>query len=158
MIRFDKSDLQETKLALFSESMHVRFQDVDAAGVVFFARFFDYVHQGYEGLLRKVGVDLPGVLRSKEWAAPLRHVEADYRSPAFFGDLLAIELVAAEVEESEISLGWRLTCQSGDRSRVVAVVQSVHTFIDPGTRQRCPLPASIRDGLGSLKLAALSSG
>jgi YbgC/YbaW family acyl-CoA thioester hydrolase len=114
MVRFEKSDLGEKKVALFSESLHVRFQDVDAAGVVFFARFFDYVHQGYEALLRKVGVDLPGVLRSKECAATLRHVEADYRAPAFFGDLLAVEMVVAEVEVREISIGWRFTCQSVD--------------------------------------------
>lgn len=156
MIRFEKSELQEAKFALFSEPMHVRFQDVDAAGVVFFARFLDYMHQAYEALLRKVGVDLPGVLRSKEWAAPLRHVEADYRSPAFFGDLLAVELVAAEVEESELSFGWRLICQSGEGPRVVALVQSVHTFIDPATRKRSAVPAAIRDGLESMKLASLS--
>lgn len=153
MIRFEKSDLEKASSVLFSESVQVRFQDVDAAGVVFFARFLDYVHQAYEALLEKVGVDLPGVLRSREWAAPLRHVEADYRSPAFFGDLLSVELVAAEIQETEISLGWRLNCNSGARPRAVAVVQSVHTFIAPETRQRSAVPAAIRDGLAALQAA-----
>lgn len=151
MIRFDKRVLGERENYAYVEDVPVRFQDVDAAGVVFFARFFDYVHAAYEGFLRDVGLPLPRVLREGTWAAPLRHAEADYLSPARFGDVLAIELVAAHLEESEMSLGWRVRCH-GREKRPCAVVQTVHTFVQPSNFERISLPPEISLKLRSVEL------
>src|SRR5690606_35065652 len=104
MYRFEKRLLGERKASAFSAEVAVKFQDVDAAGIVFFARFFDYVHGAYEGFLTASGSPLPDVLREKSWAAPLRHAEADYLRPARYGDILLVELVAAHSEPSELAL------------------------------------------------------
>jgi 1,4-dihydroxy-2-naphthoyl-CoA hydrolase len=140
MIRFDKKELAQDSPHYYFQDVEVRFQDVDAANVVFFSRFFDYVHGVYEGLLRELGSPLPQVLKEGIWAAPLRHVEADYLSPVRFGDSLRIALVGAHVEESELTLGWRLAQRRSPVGQVVAVVQTVHTFIDPVRRERTSIP------------------
>ncbi len=152
MIRFDKRTLGERKNYAFTEAIPVRFQDVDAAGIVFFARFFDYVHIAYEGFLRDVGLPLPHVLREGSWAAPLRHAEADYLSPARFGDVLVVELVAAHLEDSEMTLGWRVRRQD-ESGRPCAIVQTVHTFVRPSNFERISLPPEI-----SLKLRSVELG
>lgn len=152
MFRFEKRVVGERKASAFIAEVAVRFQDVDAAGIVFFARFFDYVHVAYEGFLADAGVPLPTVLREGKWAAPLRHAEADYLRPAQFGDVLRIELVLAHLEESEMSLGWRITLK-GHEEKPCAIVQTVHTFVHPDDFRRIIVPAEISQKLESVLLA-----
>lgn len=140
MHHFDKRELRDRSGSLFRWTMPVRFQDVDAAGIVFFARFADYVHDAYVALLDELGVGLATVLREKSWAAPIRHVELDYFAPLRFGDRVTIDLVAVHLEDTEVTLGWKLE-RAGN---VVAVAQTVHTFVDPGTFQRTAVPEALR--------------
>lgn len=141
MHHFDRDELRKSSAVLFETPASVRFQDIDAAGIVFFARIFEYFHACYEQLLEKSGHPLPQVLAEGQWAAPIRHAEADYFSPLRFGDTLQVQIVAAHVEETEISLGFRIL--RGQEATVAAVGQSVHTFISPETRKRCPVPESL---------------
>jgi YbgC/YbaW family acyl-CoA thioester hydrolase len=138
MHRFDARDLRGREQRHFHHSLTVRFQDVDAAGIVFFARVLEYVHDGYVALLSELGSDLVDVLRQRRWAAPIRHAEADYFSPLRFGDAVVVAAVAARVEETELTLGWQLVV----RERVAAVAQTQHVFVDPENFQRIPVPES----------------
>lgn len=145
MHRFEKEDLKAAPPGTFRTQLPVRFQDVDAAGIVFFARIFDYVHAAYEEFLASVGHPLPTILAQGKWAAPLRHAEADYLAPSRFGDVLTIELVRAHVVETEIALGWRLTSDAGPSPR--AVVQTVHAFVTLPRFERCAVPPDIVQAL-----------
>ncbi len=136
MHHFDKRDLRNRTAGYFHHALSVRFQDVDAAGIVFFARVLDYVHDAYVGLLAELGSDLPSVLRERRWAAPLRHVEADYFEPLRFGDRITVAVVAAHVAETEIALGWQILRRDG----VAAVAQTVHVFVDARSFERCAVP------------------
>lgn len=149
MKRFDKRDLSARSSAAVAKVIPVRFQDVDAAGLVFFARFFDYFHDTYESLLRAAGCPLSEVLEKKSWAAPLRHAEADYVAPARFGDVLLVEIVAASVEESEITLGYRVSTE-GDRGRVICLGQTVHTFVTLPTFARTRVPEAVARALAGV--------
>ena len=151
MIRFDKRELSERNTVAHVTEVPVRFQDVDAAGIVFFARFFDYAHAAYEDFLAAAGHPLPAVLRAKEWAAPLRHAEADYLTPVRFGDHLTIELVAAHLEESEATLGFRVWRSKSD-VKPAALVQTVHTFVTAESFERRSIPDDIRRKLSSVLL------
>lgn len=145
MHHFDKQELQKRTERSFQWTSPVRFQDVDAAGIVFFARFAEYVHDAYVALLDELGTGLATVLRERSWAAPIRHVEIDYFRPVRFGDRVTTALVAAHVADTEVALGWQVLRES----EVVAVAQTVHTFVDPGSFQRIPVPeAFLRFGSG----------
>ncbi len=154
MIRFDKKKLSAQTALIHKTEFRVGFQDVDAAGIVFFARFFDYAHLAYEEFLRGAGCELSRILAQKEWAAPLRHAEADYLLPLRFGDLLSIRLVAAHVEESEITFAWLIVrvgsvVEEAVEERVSAIVQTVHTYVTLPDFKRCPVPQAIVDKLGA---------
>lgn len=136
----DRKQLFEARPPLFQISVDIRFQDIDAAGIVFFARLFDYAHFAYERFLAQCGYPLPVVLREGQFAAPLRHAEANYRAPLRYGDELSIELAAAMVADSEITLGFRAVRGDG---KVCAVVQTVHTFVSPTDFQRRSVPSGI---------------
>lgn len=73
-------------VARWGWASQVRFQDVDAAGVVFFARYFDLVHDAYAAFLESRGHPLASMFATPAWILPLRHAEADYLRPLRLGD------------------------------------------------------------------------
>lgn len=150
-MRFDKKELTATQGEISVSEIPVRFQDVDAAGVVFFGRFFDYVHQAYEEFLASTGESLAEVLAKRGWAAPLKHVEADYFSPLIYGDVVRVRLVAAVVDTSEIHLGWCLEKLTKDgKKRTSAALQTLHAFVSLPDFQKIPVPSNV--------VAALNAG
>jgi len=124
----------------FRVAMAARFQDVDAAGIVFFARVLEYFHDAYLAFLADAGQPLPAVLAERRWAAPLRHAEADYLRPIRFGDALEVQLVRARFEGSTLVVGHRLAAADG---AALAVGTTVHVFVDPATFRRADPPAGL---------------
>jgi 1,4-dihydroxy-2-naphthoyl-CoA hydrolase len=140
--RFERERLLAASPRAFVRERVVRFQDVDAAGIIFFARAFEYFHDAYVEFLDANGAALPAALRERSWAAPLRHAEADYLRPLRFGDQIAVALVAAHVEPTEVTIGYRVARAGSDEVAVVG--QCVHTFIDPERFARRPMPDELR--------------
>ena len=128
---------------VYSERRVVRFQDVDAAGILFYARTFDYFHDAYVAWLRERGAPLESALRSGEWAAPLHRAEAEYLRPLRFGDALDVALVSVRVGETEFTIDYRI-----DREGETACVgRTLHVSVDPVTFRRSPVPAPLRAAL-----------
>ena len=126
-------------VALYTERRVVRFQDVDAAGIVFFARTFDYFHDAYVACLRERGASLEAALRSGEWAAPLRRAEAEYLRPLHFGDAIDVSVVAVRIDETEWTVEYRI-----DRDgETAAVGRTLHGSVDPTTVRRATVPDAL---------------
>jgi 1,4-dihydroxy-2-naphthoyl-CoA hydrolase len=142
MYRFERAVLLERREHAFREARLVRFQDVDAAGIIFFVRVLEYFHDAYVSFLERAGHPLHIVLADRRWAAPLRHAEADYLSPLRFGDGVEVALAVAHIEASEVTLGWRL--EKLPDQRLAAIGQTVHTFVDPATFERVGIPSELR--------------
>jgi len=138
MHRFTRDDLKLRPLNAFAERRSVRFQDVDAAGIIFYPRLLEYFHDAYVSFLAAVGTPLPEVLRSGRWLSPVRHAEADYFRPLRFGDEVEVALVRAHLEPTEVTLGYRVA--RSDSDEVCVVGQVVHTFLDAATFRRTDIP------------------
>jgi 1,4-dihydroxy-2-naphthoyl-CoA hydrolase len=130
--------------ALHSEERIVAFQDVDAAGIVFFARVFDYFHDAYVAFLRARGVPLETALQDGSWVAPLRHAAADYRRPLRFGDPITISLVRIDLEETEYRVVYRIETSDG----LACEGETVHVSVDPTTFRRSAIPDGLQRALG----------
>jgi 1,4-dihydroxy-2-naphthoyl-CoA hydrolase len=124
----------------YSEVRRVRFQDVDAAGIVFFARVFDYFHDAYVGFLRARGVPLEAALRDGSWVAPLSRAEADYRRPLRFGDEVEVRVESVEVSETEYTVRYRIEVDG----KTACVGRTRHVSVDPETFRRTPVPERLR--------------
>ena len=145
----DRNDLKNAETSAFVLPIAVRFHDVDAAGIVFFARFFEYAHLAYEAFLEEAGLGLPEVLRDGKWAAPIRHAEADYRAPVRYGDKLEVHLARALVAKTEMTLGWRIVREDG---KLCATIQTVHTFVNPADFQRRAVPSQLRAAVSAVAI------
>ncbi len=129
----------------------VRFHEIDAAGIVFFARVLDYVHDHYTDFLASVGSPLPEVLAARSWAAPIGHVEVDYFEPLRFGDELTLLLAAAHVEGSHVTLAHQVLRHASNR--VAAVAQTAHVFVSADTFRPIPVPPALLTHLQALPSA-----
>lgn len=147
MHRFDKRELSAGD-PVFSHPVTVRFQDVDAAGITFFARITTYFHDAYFAFLESRGCDLPGIIADAPYMAPMVHCEADFLEPLRFGDELAAQVVASRLEDSELTVGFRLVRRHADE--VVAVGQQGHVFVDRADFTRIAAPEVFRDAFGDL--------
>lgn len=144
MFRFERDRLREARGGSFALQRAIRFQDVDAAGIIFYPRAFDLCHDVYVEFLAHAGQPLHVALTGP-WVAPIRHAEADYIRPLRFGDQVEIALVAAHlgpsVPPTEVTLGFRISTLPSHEVHVL--VQSVHTFVTRERFQRTPVPEAI---------------
>ena len=123
----------------------MRFQDVDAAGLVFYARFFDYFHDAYVSFLRERGAPLEAALQDGSWVAPLRGAEAEYLRPLRFGDAIEVSIAEVRLEETEYTIGYRVV--TGGEAACVG--RTRHVSVDPETFRRCRVPEPLRIALSS---------
>lgn len=124
----------------FSCPLTARFQDCDAAGILFYARVFDYFHDAYVAFLATTAHPLPATLAARKVIAPMRHTEADYLRPIRFGDAIAVELVKARFEGSVLTLGYRVLGADGAPA---AIGQTVHVWVDAATFKRAAPPSDL---------------
>ncbi len=141
MHRFDREELKLPRPSAFVDPRAIRFQDIDAAGIIFYPRVLEMFHDAYGAFLAHAGCPLPEVLRSGGWLAPVRHAEADYFKPLRFGDAVNVEICRAHILATEVTLGYRIARIQG--GEVCAVGQVVHTFVDRQTFTRIPIPEAV---------------
>lgn len=147
----ESSDDQFSRDALLAApgSVHkmdrrVRFQEVDAAGTIYYSRVFDYFGDVYVDLFERGGVNLPRALAKRDWFAPLVHAEAEYLAPMRFGDAVVVHVVKVRCGKSAATVGYRIVSPEG---RPLAVGHTVHVFVDGATFRPCPIPPDVHRAL-----------
>ena len=132
----------------------VRFQEVDAAGIVFFARLFDYASDALFAAFEAGGIDLSRMFEAPDVVTPVKRAAALYVAPLRFGDAVEIVAVAARIEETQYALGWRVERvehSTPEPTRVpAAVVEVAHVAVDPATFRRTALPERYAAALRAL--------
>ena len=134
----------------FAIETAVPFHHVDAAGIVFYARIFDWFHDAYVAFLAHAGFPLAAAIREGRWMAPLVHASADYASPLRFGDPIRVALVDADVSAARVSLGYRVTSEG----RVAVTGCTVHVFVAPATFAKTAMPLALADAFRRLASGA----
>jgi 1,4-dihydroxy-2-naphthoyl-CoA hydrolase len=132
----------------FSRSRTITLRQTDAAGVLFFAEQLALVHDVEEELFADVGFPIGVVLREHLFALPIVHAETDFFAPLFVGDVVTVALTVAHVGESSFSLAHLVSKDGHDEP--VGAGKIVHVCIDKLTREKSPLPSTLRDRLRAL--------
>lgn len=145
----NKTEILEAPSAGYTHRYTVRFQDIDAAGIAYFPTIISFLHDAYAAFLEAAGVDLPGMVRAGDFAAPIRHAEADFLRPIRFGEKLEIELVRRREGPNEVTLYYRIL--GGGEAK--AVGSTVHVFVDRRTFQRIEPPPEMKQALERIPTA-----
>jgi 1,4-dihydroxy-2-naphthoyl-CoA hydrolase len=120
----------------FSYTRTVRFQDTDAAGVVYFANVLAMCHEAYEASLAASGINLKAFFSNPELAFPIIHASVDFYRPMFAGDRLMIQLTPKQVTGDEFEIGYQVFLAGEVAGRSAAKALTKHVCIDTLSRTR----------------------
>ncbi len=98
----------------FDVQLKVRFGDVDPAGIVYYPKIFDYIHEAFEELWDAyVGARYDQLLLERRIGFPLVHSEVEFHHPLHFGDRPIVRISCRRLGRSSIALRYRF--HVGDR-------------------------------------------
>jgi 4-hydroxybenzoyl-CoA thioesterase len=120
----------------------VRFEEVDAAGLVFFAWFFNWCHEAMAHLFDGVPGGYVDLITRRRVGFPAVHVDADWRAPLRYGDVATITISVTQVGTSSATLRYVLT-RTSDGAHV-ATIHHVTVATDLDTMTKRPLPDDCR--------------
>ncbi len=96
------------KMEAFVTQLSVRFGDVDPAGIVYFPKIYDYIHQAFEELWDvHVGKRYYHLLGEEQLGFPLVHSEVDFKHPLHFGDRPVIRVTCFKLGRTSLGLHYR---------------------------------------------------
>ena len=124
----------------------IRFQDTDAAGVVFFANTLAICHEAYEASLAEVGVNLTQFFRGTELAIPIVHASVDFLRPVFCGDQQIVHLSPTPLSPDTFEIHYAIA-SAADPQCLMSKALTQHVCIEPTHRQRQPLPGIMQTWL-----------
>ena len=117
----------------------VRFQDTDAAGVVYFANVLPMCHEAYEESLAASGINLKAFFSNPDVAIPIVHASVDFFRPMFCGDQLVIYLTSRQISGNEFSTTYSIfAALTTEQLLAKAITRNV--CIAPVARTRKDLP------------------
>ena len=128
-------------MSAFTTLQKVRFGHVDPAGIAYFPRIYNYLHEAFEELWEEhVGVRYYGMICEQKVGFPLVHSEVDFRSPLRFGDRPLVRITCFKLGRS--SLGLRYLYKVGDR--VCLEARMTTAYVDIETLVSKPIPDHFR--------------
>ena len=140
----------------FEHPFRVRFQDVDAAGIVFYARFFDYAHEAYDAFLRSRGIPISEALAAGELIVPLVKADAEYLAPLRYDDAGVIRLSLERLGGASATYRYEIVGAGG---KLHATVSTTHVCVARKGWKAQPWPPAHRAALaGAVAVPAVPEG
>jgi 4-hydroxybenzoyl-CoA thioesterase len=125
----------------------VRFDEVDPAGIVFFARYANFAHEAIENFFSDLEGGYPGLIQKRRIGLPIVHLEADFRSPLRYGDRLRVETSCSRLGATSATLAHDM--KNADTLELCAVVEHVVVTVDLDAFRPTPMPPDVRAKLES---------
>jgi acyl-CoA thioester hydrolase len=126
----------------FRHRLRVRYGECDPQGVVYFARYSDYVDIGMTELWRaRIGPYNDMVEAGSDMV--VAELTLRYRGSATFDDDLDVVIAVERLGETSLTCAFRI-----ERDGTVLVEGSIRQVcIDPATKSKKPLPPDVRAAL-----------
>jgi 4-hydroxybenzoyl-CoA thioesterase len=123
----------------------VRFEDVDAAQILFFSRFLNYCHEAMEAMLAPLEGGYPALIVERKLGLPAVHVDIEYKAPLRFGDVARIEVTVEKIGRSSAAIRYDLRRTRDDVH--VATVHHTVVLSDLTVLKSTPMPDDVRAAL-----------
>ncbi len=124
-------------------TVRVYYEDTDLAGIVYYANYLKFIERGRSEWVRGLGIDQGRLKAETGLVFAVRHIEADFLSPARFDDVLDVETEPVRVGGARIVVAQRV--RRGAELLFEATV-TLAVLTEAGRAGR--LPAEYRQRLG----------
>ncbi len=120
-------------------STKIALRHTDAAGIVFFPRYLELMHDAYEAFLDSRGLSPARILTETHYFMPVVRTECEYRAPLQWGDAIHIELTVAEIRRRSFTVAYRFTADHKTLAKGLTA--------DKQTQKSIPLPEELQHAL-----------
>lgn len=124
----------------FTTTTHVRFADVDPAGIVFYPRFFEMLNGAVEDWFAHMGMDFRTMHLERHVGVPTVRIECDFVAPCELGEELVIAISPTRIGQSSCTIDYLLSCKGETRLKATGVL----VFMDLAAKKSIPWPDALR--------------
>lgn len=125
-------------------SLRVYYEDTDMAGIVYYANYLRFIERGRSEWVRSLGISQNALKDDRGIVFAVRHISADYLSPARLEDTLIVETRLLALGGARIDLDQRVL--RGDSLLFAARVTLVSMALSGGAAR---LPGEIRAAMAA---------
>ena len=130
----------------FSVSEYVRWEDIDAAGIINYQAYLRFFGLAEVELFRSCGLSYRHLFDELGLWLPRVHVECDFFHPVTLDELLTVQAFFGKIGTSSIHLKFEVR-RSADPDLVVATGQYVLVAVKKGEFKPTPVPDFLRTTL-----------
>jgi 4-hydroxybenzoyl-CoA thioesterase len=125
---------------VFQTSILVRFGDLDAAGIAYYPRLVNFLHEAFEDFFRgHVGRPYPEVFR-EGLGCPTVKLDMEFISPVHYGDQVQMTVVVEEIRRSSV----RIRYEGAVEGRPVFRARNTVVMVEMKTFRATPVPDWLR--------------
>ncbi len=117
-------------------NLRVRYSETDKMGFVYYGNYPQYFEVARVELFRKLGVSYKS-LENNGILMPVLNLNIDYKRPAYYDDLLFIDVSITEVKGSKITFNYKIY---NEDNVLLNVASTILIFMDAKSKRpiRCP--------------------
>lgn len=130
---------------MFTYERPVRFEDVDAAQIVFFARYLGYCHEAMEAFFHGIPGGYVRLIGERHIGLPAVSVNCSYFAPLSYGDTAVVHVNVTRVGNTSCTFHYEFS-RKADGVRI-AIVEHVVVATDLKRFHKVPLPEDVRSVL-----------
>lgn len=131
-------------MARYSIEEYVRWEDIDAAGIINYQAYLRFFGLAEAELFRSCGLSYKTLFEELRIWLPRVHVECDFHVPVTLDALLVVEVWFGRIGTSSVQLDFRVH-RKGDPSVTVATGQYVLVTVRQGEFKPAPVPEVLRE-------------
>lgn len=120
----------------------IRFEEVDAAGIVFFARYLNLCHEAMEAFFAPLDGGYSRLIMDRKLGVPAVRVDSNYHSPLRYGDTVNIQVSSERIGRTSATFKYEF--QIASTNRLAAVVHHTVVCCDMATLRPTPWPDDVR--------------
>ncbi len=86
----------------------IRFEEIDAAGIVFFARYLHICHDAMEAVFDPLPGGYRALITERRIGFPAVHTECDFKAPLRYGDVVRVETRVVKIGDTSVTFAFML--------------------------------------------------
>jgi len=124
----------------------IYYHDTDSGGVVYYANYLKFLEEARTEAMREAGLEIKELTQNGILFV-VRRQEIDYKSPAFYGDILDIHTWVSAISAAQITFQASLKNQDG---QLVSTAKTLLVCVDSHLKPQ-PIPEYLKDKLKRLQ-------
>jgi len=134
----------------FHHDFRVRYSEVDAQAIVFYANYLTYFDSAHNEYMRELGFNYQEHVKSSNTDFHILKVQVEYHSPAKFDDELEVYVRTSRIGRSSMDAYSEIYLKNSDKLITSATSTLVNT--DQTTMKSAPLPDSLLQKINALEV------